>query len=98
MSRKTKSLSTLVPVFCTGLLYDDSLNKQIFFQTYTTAWFRQLLFIDKHDVSISVKGVKYINTLVPPALSMTPETSFAKRDETKPDRKFDFGSEPVEEG
>ena len=33
-------------------------------KTYTTAWFRQLLFIDKHDRGISVKGVKYINTLV----------------------------------
>lgn len=69
------------------------LINRTFSETYTTACFRQLLFIDKHDRGISVKGVKHINTLVTQHCLWLQKLLLPRGMKQKARQKFDFGSQ-----
>lgn len=80
------------PLFCTGLIYDDSLNKPISFQNIHNNCLvhRQLLFIDIEH-GISVLDVKHINTLVTQHCLWFQTLLLPRGMGQKTRQKFDFG-------
>lgn len=84
MSYKSLASVHLAPVFCTGLIYNDCLNKPISFQNIHSNCLvhRQLLFIDNRNMAFQ-SWMSSTLILCYSALSMVSKTSFAKRGDTK---------------